>query len=109
MKAIDVRSAIARDIMTPYVIMLDIDATFEQAINTLYDNNISAVFIHDEANNNYYILSHTDIINYLKIGGMFKSNLADIPILELMKGPIIMLDEESAVDKVIHFPLIHSP
>ncbi|MFX1395673.1 MAG: cyclic nucleotide-binding/CBS domain-containing protein [Promethearchaeota archaeon] len=103
MQAIDARSAIARDIMTPFVVMIDINSTFEETINILHDKKISAVFIHDKGNNNYYIVSHMDVINYLKVRGMFKSNLWDIPIIELMKGPIRTIDEETPVDSIIRF------
>ncbi|MBN1801584.1 MAG: CBS domain-containing protein [Candidatus Lokiarchaeota archaeon] len=103
MQALDARSAVASEIMTPYVIMLDIDATFEDAINILHDKKISAVFLHDKGNDHYYVLSHSDVISYLKVKGMFKSNLADKPVIELMKGPIKMLDEDTPIDTVIRF------
>ena len=53
----DVDSAVAEEIMTPYVIMLDIDAKFEALISIMREKRISAIFIHDSFKNDYYIIS----------------------------------------------------
>ena len=103
MKEIDVNSAVAGEIMTPYVVMLNIDASFQDLINTLHNHNISAVFIHDNDKNEYFIISQTDIINFLENGGMFKQNIANIKVTELMQGPIELLDVSTTVDKIIRF------
>ncbi len=108
MKELDVNSAIAGEIMTPYVIMLDINATFRKVIETLYANNISAIYIHNTLNNNYYIISQTEIINYLNSGGMFQNELPKISVSEIMKGPIEMLDINTPVDKIIRFMTEHN-
>lgn len=103
MKELVVSSAIAGEIMTPYVIMLKTDSTFQDVINTLHKNNITAVFIYDDAKDEYFIISQTDIINYLKKGGMFQQNLSKISVSEIMHGPIEMLDFETPIDNLIRF------
>ena len=103
----EVISAIAGEIMTPYVIMLKMDASFQEVINILYDNNISAVFIYDDSKDDYYIISQTDIVNFLNKGGMFKQNLAEISVLEVMQGPIEMLDIDTPIDNIIRFMTKH--
>ena len=108
MKNLDVQSAIAGEIMTPYIIMLNINAIFEDIIKTLKKNRISAVFICDETKNEYYIISQTDIIEFLDNGGMYKENIAEIRATEIMKGPIQLLDVETPVDKVIRFMAEHN-
>ena len=42
-------STTAREIMTPYVIKLGVDALFEDVIKILYEYVITAVFLYDEA------------------------------------------------------------
>jgi CBS domain-containing protein len=103
MKSLDASSAIAGEIMTPYVIMLKTDATFQDVINSLHKNKITGVFIHDEGKDEYFIISQTDIISYLEKGGMFNTKLSDIPVSEIMHGPIDMLDFETAIDNIIRF------
>jgi len=100
---LDVQSAIAGEIMTPYVIMLEINAIFEDIIKVLKRNRISAVFICDEIKNEYYVVSETDIIDFLDRGGMYKENIAKIQAAEIMNGPIQLLDVETPIDKVIRF------
>ena len=103
MKELVESSALAGEIMTPYVIMLKNDAIFQDVINTLHKNNITAVFIYDDAKDEYFIISQTIIINYLEEGGMFQQNLSKIPVSEIMHGPIDMLDFETPIDNAIRF------
>ena len=103
MKELDASSAIAGEIMTPYVIMLKTDATFRDVIDILHKNNITAVFIYDDNKDDYFIISQTDIINYLEEGGMFQQNLSKIHVSEIMQGPIDMLDFETPIDNIIRF------
>jgi CBS domain-containing protein len=107
MKEGDVISASAEEIMTPFVIMLEIDATFKDVIKILIENNISAVFIHEVGKEEYYIISQTDIVNYLNDYGISQKNLADIPVSKFMQGPIDMLEAQTPVDKMIRFMTKH--
>ncbi len=101
---IDSDAVVAGEIMTPHVIMLEKnEATFKDVINSLHKNKISAIFIHDTLKNDYYIISQTDIVNFLENGGMHEQNIAKISVTEIMQGPIEMLDIETPVDLIIRF------
>jgi CBS domain-containing protein len=108
MGQINESSAIAEQIMTPYVVMLDIDATFKDVIEKMQDHNISAVFIEDKIKNEYFIITKTDVINFLKKGGMFDQNLSDVSVKVLMQGPTTMLDVNTPIDTVIRFMIEHN-
>lgn len=107
MNRIDVGSAVAKEIMTPYVIELNTDACFEEVINILVKNRITAVFIRDPETNDYYILSQRDIVKFLNNGGFSRRKLPQTSVKEIMKGPIEKVDAETPVDKVIRFMTEH--
>ena len=108
MTEFDVNSAIAGEIMTPYVIMLKTDSVLEEVMETLSKNKISAVFIYDDSNNEYYIISKTGIVDFLNSGGLHRENLANVLVSEIMQGPIGMLDIETPVDNIIRFMTEHN-
>jgi len=108
MSEMDVYSAVAGEIMTPYVIMLKMDANFRDVVDTLYKNDISAVFIHDTSANLYYIISQAEIVNYLSIKGLEKTDLPSIPVSEIMVGPVELIDVDTTVDNVIRFMAEHN-
>ena len=101
-------SAVAGEIMTPHVIMLEIDSTFKDAIKSLYENDISAVFIEDPSKDEYFIITKTDIINFLNDRGLKEHNLSDISVKEIMKGPTTMLDIDTPIDTIIRFMIEHN-
>ncbi|MFX1572737.1 MAG: cyclic nucleotide-binding/CBS domain-containing protein [Promethearchaeota archaeon] len=101
-------SAVAGEIMTPHVIMLDTNSTFKDVITSLHENDISAVFIEDPSKEEYFIVTKTDIINFLNDRGMEEHNLSDISVKEIMKGPTIMLDIETPIDTIIRFMIEHN-
>ncbi len=81
-------SAIAGEIMTPNVIMLDTSSTFKDVIKKLHKHNISSVFIEDVFKGEYFIITKTDVINFLNSGGIFEQNLSDISVKYIMQGPV---------------------
>jgi len=101
-------SAVAGDIMTPHVIMLDTNATFKNVIELLHKYDISAVFIEDPSKDEYFIITKTDIINFLNDRGMKEQNLSDISVKEIMKGPTTMLDIDTPIDTLIRFMIEHN-
>ncbi|TFF98004.1 MAG: CBS domain-containing protein, partial [Promethearchaeota archaeon] len=103
----DLGSAVAKEIMTPFVISLNSDATFENVINTLVENRITAVFIHDPKTNDYYIISQRYIVKFLKRDGLKSINLAQTSVKEIMKGPIETVDVQTPVETVIRFMTEH--
>ncbi|MHA1147538.1 MAG: CBS domain-containing protein [Promethearchaeota archaeon] len=99
----DMDSAVASMIMTPYVIMLGMKASFKDVIGTLAENKISAVFVHNIKENAYYVVTSGAIVDFLNISNFMEGVLADIPITSIMRGPIETLDIDTPVDKVIRF------
>lgn len=101
-------SAVAGEIMTPHVIMLDTNSTFKDVIKSLDENDISAVFIEDTSKDEYFIITKTDIINFLNDRGMGEHNLANISVKKIMKGPTTMLDIDTPIDSIIRFMSEHN-
>ncbi len=101
-------SAVAGEIMTPHVIMLDTNSTFKDVIKSLDENDISAVFIEDPSKDEYFIITKTDIINFLNDRGMGEHNLANISVKKIMKGPTTMLDIDTPIDSIIRFMSEHN-
>ena len=91
MEKFDVDSASARDIMTPFVIMIRANASFKDAVAILHENNISAAFVNEPDSKNYYIISHTDIINFLANGGLKQENLSEFPIKSISLNSVEFL------------------
>ncbi len=88
MEEVNESSAIAGEIMTPNVIMLDTSSTFKDVIEKLHKHNISAVIIEDVFKGEYFIITKTDVINFLNSGGIFEQNLSDISVKDIMQGPV---------------------
>ncbi len=101
-------SAIAEQIMTPYVVMLDTNATFKDVIGKMQKHNISAVFIEDTAENEYFIITKTDVINFLNSGGMGEQNLSEISVKKVMQGPTSLIDVNTPIDTIIRFMIEHN-
>ena len=100
-------SATVGEIMTPYVIMLKRDAKFKELVDKLQKHNISAVFIEDTVKNEYFIVTKTDVINFLNSGGMNEQNLAEVPVKKLVQGPTELIDIDKPIDTVIRFMIEH--
>jgi CBS domain-containing protein len=94
--------------MTPYVVMLDTEATFKDVIEKMQYHNISAVFIEDTSKKEYFIITKTDIINFLKKGGMFDQNLSEVSVKVIMQGPTTLMDVNTPIDTIIRFMIEHN-
>ncbi len=103
MNQINRESYVAKEIMTPYVVLLDDKAKLRDIITLLDKHKISAVFIHNKDDIDYYIVTKTDIINYLNNGGLNEINLGEMSIKTIMKGPIELIDAKTPIDKIIRF------
>ncbi|MHA2288444.1 MAG: CBS domain-containing protein [Promethearchaeota archaeon] len=101
-------SAIAEQIMTPYVVMLDTTATFKEVVKKMQKHNISAVIIEDATRSEYFIITKTDIINFLVSGGMAEQNLSQVSVKRIMQGPISLIGVNTPIDKVIRFMIQHN-
>ncbi len=99
----DIESTVAKEIMTPHVIMLDKNSKLKDAIELLDIHKISAIFIYNEKQNEYYIITKTDIIQFLNEGGLYKEDMAEILIKDIMKGPVELIDVKTPIDKIIRF------
>jgi CBS domain-containing protein len=91
----------ARDLMTKYVLMLPSTANFSELVDLMFKNRISAVVINDPEAQKYYIISHTDVIEFLYNSkdnpkDIFKSSLQSI-----MKSPVEIIDQNISIDKAI--------
>ncbi|MFX0057981.1 MAG: cyclic nucleotide-binding/CBS domain-containing protein [Candidatus Hodarchaeota archaeon] len=107
MADINESSATVGEIMTPYVIMLKRDAKFKELVDRLQKHNISAVFIEDTTKEEYFIVTKTDVINFLNSGGVNEQKLAEVPVEKLMQGPIDLIDVDMPIDTVIRFMIEH--
>jgi CBS domain-containing protein len=101
-------SAIAEQIMTPYVVMLDINATFKDVIVKMHQYNISAVFVEENTKNEYYIITKTDVIDFLNQKGMLDLNLPKISVKQIMQGPTTLIDVKTPIDTIIRFMIEHN-
>ncbi|MFX1589548.1 MAG: HPP family protein [Promethearchaeota archaeon] len=107
MEEINENSATVGEIMTPNVIMLNKNALFKELVEKLQKYNISAVFIEDITKKEYFIITKTDVINFLNSGGMHEKNLSEVSVEKLMKGPTELIDIDTPIDTVIRFMIEH--
>jgi len=101
-------SAIAEQIMTPYVVMLDTSATFKDVIEKMQKHNISAVFIENTTESEYFIITKTDVINFLNSGGILEQNLSEVSVKKIMQGPTSLIDVKTPIDTIIRFMIEHN-
>ena len=107
MEEIDESSATVGEIMTPHVILLKKDALFKELVEKLQKYNISAIFIEDTTTNEYFIVTKTDVINFLSSGGILEQNLSEVSVEKLMQGPTELIDIDTSIDTVIRFMIEH--
>ncbi len=91
----------ARDLMTRYVLMLPNTAHFGDLVELMYKNKVSAVVINNPDAQSYYIISHTDVIEFLH---KFKDNLDElnkIPLKTVMKSAVQIVDQNISIDIAI--------
>ncbi|MHA1341603.1 MAG: CBS domain-containing protein [Promethearchaeota archaeon] len=120
----------AKDLMNPRVYMLPSTENFRTLIQLMQEKNISAVFINDINTRNFYVISHTDIVEFLykksieiekkqnikdnienKDNKMpkakriidFEKDVCNILLSELMRGPVDILDEKSSIEEIIRY------
>ena len=55
----------AKILMTPRVYMLPSTANFGELISLMYDKQVSAIFIFDVKTRDYFIISHSDVVDFL--------------------------------------------
>ncbi len=108
MENLDIDSASAGEIMTPHVIMLESNATFKDALDTLYKKSISAVFIKDPDKREYFILTQSAIIAFLANSKLINRNMNDLSVKEIWEGPITPIDINDTVDQIIWFMTSHN-
>ena len=109
---------IAEDIAHKGVYLLEKSDSLLDVISVMDKKLISAVIIEDiESLGQYYIISHTQIINFL--AKYFKSpkksqrsksrhqhtlnSLSEIKAKELMRGPLTLIPRSTPIDEVVHF------
>ncbi|MBN2154534.1 MAG: CBS domain-containing protein [Candidatus Lokiarchaeota archaeon] len=92
----------ARDLMTRFVLMLPSTANFGDLIELMYKNRVSAVVINDPETQNYFIVSHTDVIEFLQYSKSQRNDIYNIPLKFIMKSPVEIIDQNISIDKAIH-------
>ncbi len=108
-RAIDIRSMSsnsiqapsARDLMTRYVLMLPSTANFGDLIELMFKNKVSAVVINDPEKQSYYIISHTDVVEFLHHSRMKTETLFQTPLKVIMKSPVEIVDQNISIDIAI--------
>ena len=91
----------AGDLMTPKIYMLKKDQTFKELIEMMDSKVISAVVIHDEETDEYFFISHSDIIRFLRINKCQFKDLKSEPLHGLITRKIAFIDKEESIDNVI--------
>jgi len=99
----EVEHALASDVMTPFVYMLDSDAHFREVIALMVKKLISSVFIRDKASSQYYIITQTDIVHFLNNPNLKTINIDEVTAAEIMHGPVEMIEETTPIDVVIRY------
>ena len=87
--------------MTRYVLMLPSSAAFGDLVELMYKNRVSAIVINNPETQNYYIISHTDVIEFLHKVRIPSGDIYTIPLKNIMKSPVQIIDQNISVDKVI--------
>lgn len=92
--------ASARDLMTRYVLMLPASAHFGDLVELMFKNKVSAIVINNPETQSYYIISHTDVIEFLHRSKQAQ-NIYDTPLKTIMKSPVQIIDQNISIDKAI--------
>jgi hypothetical protein len=74
----------------------------------MHKHNISAVFVEEKTKKEYFIITKTDVIDFLSSGGIYNQNLSKISVKEIMKGPTSLIDVNTPIDHVIRFMIEHN-
>ncbi|MBD3351373.1 MAG: CBS domain-containing protein [Candidatus Lokiarchaeota archaeon] len=98
----NIENTIARTIMTDHIYKLNIEASLDQVVKLMNDEHISGVFLEDEKSNQYYIITHTDIVAWLNSAVGKPLHIEQVNVSDIMNGPVEMIDENMPIDKVIH-------
>jgi CBS domain-containing protein len=101
----DLEHPIAKDIMTPLVYSISSQENFSSAIQSMVEKRISALLVNHETQ--YFIITYRDIAACLYNNRNSPKNLDDIKIVDWMKGPVDLLDENTPIDSVIHYLFKH--
>ncbi len=91
----------ARDLMTRYVLMLPSTAVFGELVDLMYKNKVSAIVINNPETQSYFIISHTDVIEFLQKRRNNTQDLFTVPLKTIMKSPVQIIDQNISIDKAI--------
>ena len=93
----------ARDIMTPEVYMLPIDASLCDVVDLMCGKNVSACFFKNLDTEEYFIITHTDMLNFLNDQKGPVPDLDEIKAIDIMNGPVKIVSQDMSIDKAIRF------
>ena len=91
----------ARDLMTRYVLMLPSTAHFGDLVELMFKNKVSAIVINNPDTQSYYIISHTNVIEFLQQSKDQPDRIFDMPLKAIMKSPVDIIDQNISIDKAI--------
>lgn len=89
--------------MTPRVFMLPSTSNFGELVRLMHEKRVSAIIIFNVDDGQYYIISHTDVIEFLhKFRGEYdKDEMYSTKLSQIMNGPIDIVEEKTPIDQVI--------
>ncbi len=87
--------------MTKYVLMLPSTANFGDLVELMFKNRVSAVVINNPETQSYYIISHTDVIEFLHKTKNQPHEIFASPLKNIMKSPVEIIDQNTSIDIAI--------
>ena len=103
----DVEQPLAKDIMTPGVYQINSEASLIDALTMIYERTISGLLVSDRNKNQFFIITHKDIIAFLYHKREQPINLKEYKVNMLMEGPVEFIDPELPLDLLIRYILTY--
>jgi CBS domain-containing protein len=81
--------------------MLPSTADFGDLVELMFKNQVSAVVINNPEKQKYYIISHTDVIEFLHNSKESPQTIFNSPLSAIMKSPVEIIDQNTSIDIAI--------
>jgi hypothetical protein len=83
------------------VLMLPSNAYFKELVEIMYTNKVSAVVVNNPDTQSYYIISHTDVIEFLHKSRNQPDKIFETPLKAIMNSPVEIVDQNVSIDIAI--------
>jgi CBS domain-containing protein len=103
----DIEHPLAKDIMTPGVYQINADASLVDALTMMYERRISGLLVFEKQKNQYFVITHKDIVTFLYHNTDHPIRLKDYKVNMLMEGPVEFIDPELPLDLLIRYLLTY--